>query len=118
MAPQGAKDMAVATDGDGTARTRIFDILRRKNWPAPYDFRAIRNALHRVWEERIEALRNDPTAARETYDAGVQAGDYTAAHATAGEAVGLVHDCPTAAEVVHSMRLGAEAALRNPRLQR
>lgn len=59
-APAGAKALAVQTDGDGTARTAIFDILRRKNWPVPYDFRAIRNPLHRQWEGCIDALRAAP----------------------------------------------------------
>ena len=117
LAPQGAKELALRTDGDGTARSEVFDILRRKNWPAPYDFRAIRNPLHRQWEEHIDALRSDPTAAREVYDAGVLAGDYTAAHATVGECVGLVHDCAGAADVVRAMGEGALAALGNPRLQ-
>ena len=117
LAPQGAKELALRTDGDGTARSAVFDILRRKNWPAPYDFRAIRNPLHRQWEEHIDALRSDPTAAREVYAAGGLAGDYTAAHATVGECVGLVHDCAGAADVVRAMGEGATAALDNPRLQ-
>ena len=112
LAPQGAKELALRTDGDGTARSAVFDILRRKNWPAPYDFRAIRNPLHRAWEERIEELRSDPAAAREAYDAGVSAGDYTAAHATAGEAVGLVHDLPRAGELIKRMGAYALTALR------
>ncbi|MDD2545323.1 MAG: nitronate monooxygenase [Burkholderiaceae bacterium] len=107
LAPQGAKEMAVHTDGDGTARTAVFDILRRKNWPAPYDFRALRNALHRQWEERVDALRADPAAARATYDAAVAAGDFSAAHATVGEAVGLVHDLPTAGALI--ARIDAQA---------
>jgi len=96
LATPGAKAQAVATDGDGTARTAIFDILRRKNWPAPYDFRAIRNALHRQWEGRIDALQADPAAARAEYDAGVAAGDFSRAHATVGETVGLIRDLPPA----------------------
>lgn len=117
LAPQGAKELALRTDGDGTARSAVFDILRRKNWPAPYDFRAIRNPLHRQWEEHIDTLRSDPTAAREVYDAGVLACGYTAAHVTVGEGVGLVRDCASAAEVVHTMSEGALAAVGNPRLQ-
>lgn len=110
LAPEGAKQLAVATDGDGTARTAVFDILRRKAWPAPYDFRAIRNDLHRAWEGRIEALRADPDAARADYDAGVAAGDFSRAHATVGEAVGLVHDLPPA-EVLLA-RITDQARLR------
>ncbi|NMM81093.1 oxidoreductase [Acidovorax sp. SRB_14] len=107
LAPQGAKELALATDGDGTARSAVFDILRRKHWPAPYDFRALRNALHRHWEDRIDALRAAPEEARAAYDAGVQAGDFTAAHATVGEAVGLVRDLPGAGELIARMEAQA-----------
>ncbi len=103
LAAAGAKARAVDTDGDGTARTAVFDILRRKQWPAPYDFRAIRNTLHRQWEGRIDALRADPEAARADYDAGVAAGDFTRAHATVGEAVGLIRDLPPAGAVIARM---------------
>ncbi|MCB1988455.1 MAG: nitronate monooxygenase, partial [Burkholderiaceae bacterium] len=71
LAPAGAKALAVQTNGDGTARSAVFDILRRKNWPEPYDFRAVRNTLHRQWEGRIDALRAAPEAARALYDAAV-----------------------------------------------
>ena len=108
LAAAGAKQQAVATSGDGTARSSVFDILRRKNWPQPYDFRAIRNVLHRSWESRIEALQAAPEAARAAYDEGVARGDFNAAHATVGEAVGLIHDCPPAREILR--RMGEQAA--------
>lgn len=110
LAPASAKAIALQTDGDGTARTAIFDILRRKNWPEPYDFRAVRNALHRQWEGRIDTLRAHPEEARALYDVGWQASDYAAAHVTVGEAVGLVHDLPGAAELI--ARMGQEAQAR------
>ncbi len=111
LAAPAAQAQAVQTDGDGTARTAVFDILRRKHWPAPYDFRALRNPLHRQWEGRIDALRASPDAARADYDAGVRNGDFNAAHATVGEAVGLVHDLPGAGAVVARMHDGARAVL-------
>lgn len=111
LAPEGAKAQAVATSGDGTARSAVFDILRRKNWPAPYDFRAIRNELHRQWESRIGELRASPEAARAEYDAAVKAGDFSRAHATVGEAVGLIRDLPGAAELIARMTADAQAAL-------
>jgi nitronate monooxygenase len=111
LAADGAKQQAVATSGDGTARSSVFDILRRKNWPEPYDFRAIRNALHRRWELRIEDLRRAPQEARAEYDAGVKAGDFTRAHATVGEAVGLIRDVPGAEELIRRMAREAEALL-------
>lgn len=114
LAPRAAKDVALATDGDGTARTAIFDILRRKNWPTPYDFRAIRNRLHRQWEGRIDELRAQPEAARAVYDAGWREGDFEAAHVTVGEAVGLVHDLPTAQALIERMDREARARLAAP----
>ncbi len=103
LAAPGAKTQALATNGDGTARSPVFDILRRKNWPAPYDFRAIRNTLHRQLEDDIPALRAAPAAARADYDAGVASADFTRAHATVGEAVGLIHDLPSAAQAINQM---------------
>lgn len=62
------KALAVQTNGDGTACSVLFDILRRKNWPKPHDFRAVRNALHRQWADRIDALRAASEAARALYE--------------------------------------------------
>ena len=78
----------------------MFDILRRKNWPAPYDFRAIRNDLHRSLESDIAALKASPDAARASYDEGVKAGDFSRAHATVGEVVGLITDVPNAGTLI------------------
>ncbi len=111
LAPEGAKQQALQCDGDGTARSAVFDILRRKNWPVPYDFRAIRNELHRRWEEHVEALRAAPDEARAEYDAAVKAGDFSKAHATVGEAVGLVGDLPGAEELIARMTSEARAIL-------
>ena len=96
LAANGAKMQAMQTTGDGTARSEVFDILRRKNWPAPYNFRAIRNDLHRALENDITGLKATPDAARADYDAGVKAGDFSRAHATVGEGVGMIRDTVTA----------------------
>ncbi|MFN3377062.1 MAG: NAD(P)H-dependent flavin oxidoreductase [Burkholderiaceae bacterium] len=113
LAPVGAQNLAIATDGDGTARSSVFDILRRKHWPAPYDFRALRNPLHRAWEDRIDSLRAAPEAARADYDEGVRQGDFSRAHATAGEAVGLIHDRPSAGVLIARMTQEAVTLLGN-----
>ena len=111
MAAQGAKTQATQTNGDGTARSEVFDILRRKNWPEPYDFRAIRNDLHRTLESDIASLKANPDAARLDYDAGVKAGDFSRAHATVGEAVGLIADVPTAHDLINRMTQQAHSLL-------
>jgi nitronate monooxygenase len=109
LAAPGAKTQATHTNGDGTARSQVFDILRRKNWPAPYDFRAIRNDLHRQLETNIAALQANPETARADYDAGVKAGDFSKAHATVGEGVGLIADIAQASDVLARM---SEQAIR------
>jgi len=100
LAADGAKLQATQTTGDGTARSEVFDILRRKNWPPPYDFRAIRNELHRALETDIAALKAHPEIARADYDAGVKAGDFTRAPITVGEGIGLISDLPSAGSLI------------------
>ena len=111
LAASGAKAQATTTSGDGTARSMVFDILRRKNWPAPYDFRAIRNTLHRQLESDIAALQTHPESARADYDAGVKAGDFSRAHATVGEAVGLIADVPNAGVLIERITEQANSLL-------
>lgn len=111
LAAMGAKTQATHTSGDGTARSQVFDILRRKNWPAPYDFRAIRNDLHRALEGNVDALKVNPDEARANYDAGVKTGDFSRAHATVGEAVGLIADVPSASEVIARITQQAQILL-------
>lgn len=110
--PSGAaKQQAVEASGDDTARSPIFDVLRRKDWPAEYDFRALRNALHREWEGREAELRADPTAARAAFDAAVAAGDFSGANVTVGEVAGLIRDIPPAGEILRQIAREAEARL-------
>lgn len=111
LAATGAKTQAMHTNGDGTARSQVFDILRRKNWPAPYDFRAIRNDLHRALEGNVDALKVNPDEARANYDAGVKTGDFSRAHATVGEAVGLIADVPNANDVIARITQQAQILL-------
>ena len=111
LAAPGAKTQATQTNGDGTARSAVFDVLRRKNWPAPYDFRAIRNDLHRQWETRLDALLADPEPARADYEDGVKTGDFTRAHATVGEGVGLIADVPSAGALIARLSEQAVNAL-------
>ena len=100
LAADAAIAEAVAADGDSTARSKVFDILREKNWPEHFDFRALRNAIHRKWENRLDELAADPAVATDDYKAGVTAGDYTRAHVTVGEGTGLINDAPPAAQII------------------
>lgn len=111
LAAQKAKDIVAGTDGDGTARSAIFDILRRKNWPASFDFRAIRNDIHRQWEGRIEQLINAPEEARADYEDGVRNKDYSRVHIGIGESVGLINGISDAATLIGEIRSEMNSAL-------
>lgn len=115
LASEGAVQAALQAHGDDTARSAVFDLLRRKDWPEPYDFRALRNPLHRAWERRLDELRAAPEAARADYEAGVAAGDFKRAHVTVGEAVGLMHDAPPAAELIARITKQAKQLLASQR---
>lgn len=92
---------ALAATGDDTVRSAVFDILRRKNWPAEYDFRSLNNELHRNWQGRLAELTANPEGPRAEYEAGVAAGDARRMHVTVGEAIGLVRDVPDAATLLN-----------------
>jgi nitronate monooxygenase len=100
LAAPAAKAFALGLDGDSTCRSGIFDILRRKNWPQGYSFRAHRNPMHRRWEGREAALAAAPELARAEFDAATLAGDYECAHITVGECIGLIKTAPHAAALV------------------
>ncbi len=112
LAASGAVSAALLANGDDTARSSVFDVLRRKSWPAEFDFRALRNRLHREWDSRINELRAAPDSARADYDAGVAAQDFERAHVTVGEAVGLLRDAPSAVELIERITKQAEALMR------
>ncbi len=112
LAASGAVSAALKANGDDTARSSVFDVLRRKSWPAEFDFRALRNRLHREWDSRINELRAAPDSARADYDAGVVAQDFERAHVTVGEVVGLLRDAPSAVELIERITKQAEALIR------
>jgi hypothetical protein len=74
LMPIWAKKQLVAGSGDETSRSRVFDIARGLDWPAPYTGRAFRNAFADAWDGREEALRASAEV-REQFTLGHQAGD-------------------------------------------
>ena len=103
LAADGAKMQAVGASGDMSVRSPVFDIIRDIPWPAPYDFRALRNALHEKWGGRIEVLKADPSEARAEYQKGLKEGDYSRIHTPVGEGAGLIRAIDPAADIVCAM---------------
>jgi nitronate monooxygenase len=102
-----AKRRICAATGGSTVRGIIFDLSRNNVWPAPFNGRCLVNDHARRWIGReLELLQNVKTVAAEYAEARA-AGNFDIAAVIAGEAVGLIHDIPPAAEIVD--RIVAEA---------
>ncbi|MBI3451603.1 MAG: nitronate monooxygenase [Rhodospirillales bacterium] len=106
-----AKARIVAGNGDATVRTRVVDIARGLDWPAPFTGRALINDFTTAWhgrEDQLEAVREAELA---RYSAAAARGDFSTAIVYAGEGIDLIDDIAPAAAIVERMVAEAEAAL-------
>jgi nitronate monooxygenase len=115
---QAMKEKAVASGGDQTAQTRVFDIVRGAAWPAIYPGRALRNDFFEQWHGQEDALQGQQKQIETGYLAS-PANDFGQRVVWAGESVDLVRDIPTAREVIErivdeaaSVLLGGAALVR------
>jgi nitronate monooxygenase len=110
-----AKQRICAAASGETVRSIIFDISRNNVWPAPFTGRCLVNDHARRWLGReVEMMQNIRTVVAE-YAAAKTAGNFDVAAVIAGEAVGLIHDIPAAAEIVDRIALEAEQILTGRR---
>lgn len=110
LTPAAMTDRAIAATGDDTIRTTAVDALRGMDWPRPFSFRVMKNRLTDDWANR-EA---EAEAARGTlmmdYARARAAGDLDTIATVAGEAIGLIHDRPPAADIIAELVRSAETA--------
>jgi nitronate monooxygenase len=106
-----AKKRICAAKGGSTTRGIIFDMSRNNVWPAPFTGRCLINDHVRRWTGReLELLQNVKKVAAE-YAAAGAAGNFDIAAVIAGDAVGMIHDIPKAAEIVDRMVTEADQIL-------
>ncbi len=105
------KRQLVAADETQTVHTHVFDVAQRLPWPDKYPGRALRNAFTERWHGREPELLSDEDAPRELERART-AEDFSTMYVYAGQAVGLIDDLPSAAEVVERLAVEAERLLR------
>jgi len=108
-----AKAKLVAARGDDTIRTRVFDIVRNLDWPAPYTGRALQNAFSRQWHGREAELEKSLPTETPRYARAAEANDLDTSVVFAGESVDLIRDVKPAAAIVASLVHEAETALRS-----
>jgi nitronate monooxygenase len=109
---QAMKEKALASGGDQTSQTRVFDIVRGAAWPAIYPGRALRNDFYDQWHGKEEALEGQQKKVEASYLAS-HANDFAQRVVWTGEGVDLVRDIPTAREVIERIVDQAAAVLRS-----
>ncbi|MBW7965801.1 nitronate monooxygenase family protein [Bradyrhizobium sp. BR 10261] len=110
-----AKRRICAASSGSTVRGIIFDLSRNNVWPAPFTGRCLVNDHARRWVGREVELMQNVAAASAEYAAAKAAGNFDVAAVIAGEAVGLIHDIPPAAEIVERISSEAEQLLAGRR---
>lgn len=106
-----AKARIAAASGDETLRTRIFDIVRRLDWPAVNTGRALRNRFAERWHGREAELERALDTEAAAFKAAQQNGDFDTAMVWAGEGVDLIGSVEPAAAIVAAMAAEAERLL-------
>jgi nitronate monooxygenase len=94
--------------GQDTERSRVLDIVRGSRWPAAYTARTLGHPYLDRWRGREDELPADATA---DYQEDVRRGTVPSLPVWAGEAVDLITDLPSAADLVPALAAAAEEAL-------
>jgi nitronate monooxygenase len=109
VTPSTAKAI-VGGEGQDTERSRVLDIARGSRWPSKYTARTLGHPYLDRWRGREAELAADPQARRD-YQDDVARGDIPPLPVWAGEAVDLITDLPSAADLVPTLAAQAEDAL-------
>ncbi|MEO3819637.1 nitronate monooxygenase [Plantactinospora sp. B24E8] len=96
--------------GDDTERNTVLDIARGSRWPSKYPARTLGHPYLDRWRGREAELVADPQV-REDYQNDVARGVIPPLPVWAGEAVDLITDLPSAADLVTTLANQAEIAL-------
>lgn len=114
LAPHEAKERALEATGDVTVQSSVVDILREKDWPAPYKLRTLHNDVLDQWHGRETDLRANLEEEQQAYADAATAGNFDRAAVIVGEATGLLDDIPSAGDVVAQIVAEAEICLSKP----
>ena len=95
--------------GEDTERSTVLDIARGSRWPSKYTGRTLGDPILDQWRGREAELAADADA-RRAYQDGVARGELRTP-VWASEAVDLINDLPSAADLVGILAAQAEDAL-------
>jgi nitronate monooxygenase len=102
----------IAAAETDTVLTDVFDRAQQLDWPAHHPGRALRNRFAGKWHGRSGDLASNPEILEE-YRRARAHGDYDTAVINAGQAVGMVREVRSAAEIVRDIGEGVEELLRH-----
>jgi nitronate monooxygenase len=111
LAPAAGKARVAAGGGDDTLRTRVFDIVRGRDWPGEYTGRALRNRFSDRWHGDEAALIAAGGEESLRYAEAAAAGDVDTGVMFAGESIDLIHAVEPAGVILDQVIVEAEAAL-------
>lgn len=103
LASAAAKAKVIQSSGDSTVRTRVFDVVRRIDWPAPYTGRALVNDFTRQWHGRESELTSALGSEGPRYVAASEQQQLDTALVWAGEGVDLIKKVEPAADIVEQI---------------
>lgn len=112
LARQKAKSIAVASSGDDTIRSPVFDVLRGFDWPRPYALKTLKNRMTERWSADIDGLRVNAADEIVAFDKALEDEDFDLAPVVVGEVLDLIRNLPSAAEIIDSVVADAEMRLR------
>jgi nitronate monooxygenase len=101
----------IRTNGDGTLRTRVPDIVRQLPWPSGFTARIRRNAFTERWHGREDELECNVAVEGPRYREAFARGDPDHTAVWFGEAAALIHAIEPAAVIVERMAAEAVAHL-------
>lgn len=107
-----AKTRIVAASGDDTVRTRVFDIVRGRDWPHEYTGRALRNAFTDRWHGNEDGLARALHVEQPKFTDALAKGDVENGLIFAGEGMDLINGELPAARIVADLVGETVAALR------
>ena len=108
---ENARARILASSGEDTVRTSVFDTVRGYQWPGGVTGRALRNDFAERWHGHERELTVALDSERMRYQVAAASGDVDSAVVFAGEGADLIEDVPQASEVVTRMVAEAERSL-------
>ena len=106
-----AQQRAIEACGDDTVRTRVYDIVRQRNWPEKYDLRLVANPLIEAWHGNESDLWARLPETLSAFEKAVAEQDFDIVTPIVGEAISLIHDIRPAADIVRDMARDATRIL-------